>query len=207
MAVKDLLILGTGVHGAEMAEIVHRINRQQPTWNLLGFLGKDDKLAGQEINGLTVLGGPKMLAEHPQACFVPDNTWPRSIDLPRERLVSVVDPSSFVSRTSRLGAGCVIFPHGHVGLNSQLDDFVFCLAGCVISHDCVIASRTVLASGARLAGGVRVEEDCLLGQSCTVREFVRIGRNCLIGMGAVVLEDVPPDSVMVGNPARRLRRR
>lgn len=204
---KELLILGTGVHGAEIAEIVRRVNQQEETWNLLGFVGKDDRLTGQEINGLTVLGGPEKLAEHPQAYFVPDNTWPRAIDLPRERLASLVDPSSCVSRTSRLGAGCVIFPHGYVGLNAQIGDFVFCLAGSVINHDCVIASGTVLASGATLAGGVRVEEDCLLGQSCTIREFVRIGRNCLIGMGAVVLEDVPPDSVMVGNPARRLRLR
>jgi acetyltransferase-like isoleucine patch superfamily enzyme len=64
-----------------------------------------------------------------------------------------------------------------------------------------------MASGVVLAGSVHVEGGCYLGQFCTVRQQVRIGRGSLVGMGAVVLRDVPPNSVMVGNPARRLRDR
>jgi len=37
--------------------------------------------------------------------------------------------------------------------------------------------------------------------------WIATRRNSLIGMGSVVLRDVEPDSVMVGNPARRLRER
>jgi len=36
---------------------------------------------------------------------------------------------------------------------------------------------------------------------------VRIGRGSLIGMGAVVVKDVVPDSVIIGNPGRKLRDR
>ena len=58
-----------------------------------------------------------------------------------------------------------------------------------------------MTSGVRLAGGVHVEADCYLGQACTIRQNLRIGRRSLIGMGAVVLKDVPEESVMAGNPA------
>mgnify|MGYP001570233007 CR=1 FL=1 len=44
-----------------------------------------------------------------------------------------------------------------------------------------------------------------LGQGCAVRQHLRIGRNSMIGMGAVVIKDVPPNCVMAGNPARKLR--
>jgi acetyltransferase-like isoleucine patch superfamily enzyme len=64
-----------------------------------------------------------------------------------------------------------------------------------------------LTSGVTIAGDVHIEADCYLGQSCTVREMRRIGRGSLIGMGSVVLRDVAPNSIMVGNPARRLRAR
>src|SRR5688572_3851107 len=100
---RDLLILGSGVHGAEMAEIVERVNRVSPMWNLLGFLSPNNPQVGMERNGYPVLGGPDALTEYPDACLVPDNEWPRTLPLPRERLISLVDPSAFVSRTARIG--------------------------------------------------------------------------------------------------------
>ena len=88
-----------------------------------------------------------------------------------------------------------------------MGDFVFCLSGSVINHDNVIEDRVVFASGVALAGHVHVENGCYLGQSSTVRQFLTIGRGSMLGMGAVVVKDVPPNSVMAGNPARKLRDR
>ncbi len=207
--VRDLLILGTGVHGLEMAEIVRRVNRERPTWNLLGFVAPESQAEriGEVRCGLPVLGTLPIVEEHPDALLVPDNEFPHAAAVPRERLVSLVDPSCFVSPVARIGPGCVIYPNGFVGHNAQLGERVFALSGSVINHDDVLEDRVVLCSHVSLAGHVHVEADCYLGQACTVRQFVRIGRNCLIGMGSVVLKDVPADSVMVGNPARRLRER
>jgi carbonic anhydrase/acetyltransferase-like protein (isoleucine patch superfamily) len=204
---RDLLILGVGVHAAEMAEIVERVNEVRPAWKLLGFIAPEAKHAGEQRNGYPVLGTLDQLALYPEACLVPDNEWPHTLPLPRERLVSLVDPSAFVSRTAHLGAGCVLYPHCFVGLNARLGERVFCLSGSVVNHDDMLEDRVILASGVRLAGSVHVEADCYLGQGCTVRQYVRIGRGSLIGMGAVVLNDVPPNSVIVGNPGRRLRDR
>jgi acetyltransferase-like isoleucine patch superfamily enzyme len=64
-----------------------------------------------------------------------------------------------------------------------------------------------LCSGVRLAGCVHVETLCYLGQGCNIKQYLRIGRNSLVGMGSVVTRDVAPDSVVVGCPARRVRER
>ncbi|HZP82171.1 MAG TPA: hypothetical protein VFB21_11060 [Chthonomonadaceae bacterium] len=204
---RDLLILGTGVHGAEMAEIVARINRVEPTWNLLGFLAPDAARVGARHGGYPVLGTLDTLAKYPDACLVPDNEWPRSHSVPRERLVSLIDPGAFVSGTAQIGVGCVLYPHCFVGLNARLGDYVFCLSGCILNHDDIVEDRVVFASGVTVAGQVTIESDCYLGQSCTIRQLLRIGRGSLIGMGAVVVKDVPPNSVFIGNPARKLRDR
>ena len=204
---RDLLILGGGVHGAEMVEIVERVNRVQPTWNLLGFLTHDDGHDGEMRNGVPVLGGPSCLTAYADACLLPDYEWPRDYPLPRERLVTLIDPTCFVSRTAQIGQGTVIYPNCFIGLNAHLGDYVVCLSGCIINHDDVLEDRVTLASGVSLAGGVHVEEDCYLGQACTVRQNLHIGRNSLVGMGAVVVKDVPPNSVMAGNPAQRMRER
>jgi sugar O-acyltransferase (sialic acid O-acetyltransferase NeuD family) len=203
--VRDLLILGTGVHCAEMAEIVERVNGITPTWNLLGFIATSEQRVGERLNGYPILGPPDRLEEFPQAQLVSDHAWPHPV--PRERLATVVDPSAFVSRTAAIGAGCVIYPNCFVGLNARIGDRVFCLSGSVINHDDVLEDRVVVASSVTLAGSVHVETECYLGQACTIRQYLRIGRGSMIGMGAVVIQDVPPNSVIVGNPGRRLRDR
>jgi len=204
---QDLIILGIGAHGPEMAEIVERVNRVQERWNLLGFISPDGGKVGECVNGYPVLGTMEALKDYPNAGVVPVCQTPQRSEVPRYQLASLIDPSAFVSRTTQIGAGCVIYPHCYIGLNARLGDFVFCLSGCIINHDDVIEPRTILASGVTLAGHVHVESDCYLGQGCTCRQFLRVGQGSLIGMGAVVLDDVAPNSVMVGNPARKLRER
>jgi sugar O-acyltransferase (sialic acid O-acetyltransferase NeuD family) len=206
-AATPLIILGAEVHAAEMAEIVERANLAKPTWNLLGFLSPSDEKIGRTVNGYPVLGSAKRIPELPQAAFVPSFGFPRGLLPPLDRMVSLVDPSAFVSRTATIGRGCAIYPHCFIGLNARVGDVVFALSGCVINHDDVIGDRVTLASRAALAGEVTVEPDCYLGQGCLIREKLTIGHGSLIGMGAVVVEDVLPNSVMAGNPARRLRDR
>ena len=54
-------------------------------------------------------------------------------------------------------------------------------------------------------GGAVVEDYARIGANSTILPGVRIGRNSLVGAGSVVTEDVPPDSVVVGNPARVIK--
>ena len=159
------------------------------------------------LNGYPVLGTAEALAQYPHAGLLPTFDWPSTGDLPHERLNSLVDPSVVMSRTAQLGVGCVIYPQGFIGLHARLGDFVFCLSGCIINHDDVLGDHVTLASGVSLAGEVQIESGCYLGQACTVRQQVRIGQDSLIGMGAVIVKDVPANSVMAGNPAQRLRDR
>jgi len=203
---QDLLILGTGVHALEMVELLERVNHAAPCWKLLGLISTERAQVGRTLNQTPVLGTPDDISRYAQAALLP--SWadlPGMGALPMERVVSLVDPSAFVSRTASIGRGCVVYPHCFIGLNARLDDLVFCMTGCTINHDDVIGTRTALTSGVQLAGSVTIEPDCYLGQGCTVRQFVTIGRHSIIGMGAVVVGSVEPDSVMAGNPARLLR--
>ncbi len=156
------------------------------------------------LNGYRVLAGIDDRDDFPQAYFVSDNDHTQ-LPVPVERLASIIDPSTFVSRTARIGAGCVIYPGGFIGVNAVLGNYVFCLSRCVINHEDVLEDHVILASGVTLAGSVYVETGCYLGQACTVRQQLRIGHHCLIGMGAVVVKDVEPESVMAGNPAQKIR--
>jgi acetyltransferase-like isoleucine patch superfamily enzyme len=204
---RDLLILGITPHAVEMTEMVARINEVAPTWNLLGLVAIEGQAATAATTKLPIFTVADADKRHPDACLVPVYEWPEKDRLPRERLVSLVDPSSVVASSATLGLGCVIFPHCYVGAHARIGDFLFCLASTVINHDDVLEDHVTLTSGVMVAGDVHIEAHCYLGQSSSVREFVRIGRGSMIGMGAVVLRSVGPNSVIVGNPGRYLRQR
>ena len=75
--------------------------------------------------------------------------------------------------------------------------------GCVIRQNATVGYRWRFdgsESGAVIGDGVRLEA------GCTVLGPVTIGDGAIIGAGAVVLQDVPPRCVAVGNPARILSR-
>lgn len=54
--------------------------------------------------------------------------------------------------------------------------------------------------------GAYIEAFSRIGANTTLLPGVRIGRNCLIGAGSVVTQDIPANSVAWGNPARVRKR-
>ena len=51
-------------------------------------------------------------------------------------------------------------------------------------------------------GRVRIGDNCHIGTGALIMPGVTIGENCVIGAGAIVTRDIPPNSVAVGVPAR-----
>lgn len=76
--------------------------------------------------------------------------------------------------------------HGDPGKVTILADYV------TVGHRAVIHSA-------------HIEKGCLIGIGAVILDGVRVGAGSIIGAGAIVTKDVPPLSLVVGVPARRLR--
>ena len=55
-------------------------------------------------------------------------------------------------------------------------------------------------------GGPVIEDLVRIGSNSTIMPGVRIGRNSLVGAGSLVIDDVPPDSVAAGHPAKVIKK-
>ena len=98
----------------------------------------------------------------------------------------------------KIGANVKIHCNCYVAQFTVVEDNAFMAPGVTIAND---IHPGCLHSGECMRGPY-IEEGVEIGVNVTILPFVRIGAHSLIGSGAVVVKDVPPESVVVGNPGR-----
>ena len=70
---------------------------------------------------------------------------------------------------------------------------------CHVAHDCNLANNIVLANNVQVGGHVTIEDNAIIGGSCAIHQFSRIGRLAMVGGMTGVLSDVIPFGLSLGN--------
>ena len=215
-----VILLGYGGNVVDLVDMLDDINDLQgPRYELLGFLDNRDELQGRSLHGYPMLGrfadATHFVERYPDVRFT---TWIGRVDtylrrpqmieslgVPPDRFLALVHPTSYVSRRARVGRGVLIYQHCTVSNSAVIGDHVVVLPHSVISHDCVLGEYAVATSNVTVGSEAKVGRNCYLGTACSMLPGVTIGEGSLVGLGSVVLRDVEPFTVVVGNPARALR--
>lgn len=218
-----LILLGYGGNVVDIIDMVDDLNDaagpSDTRYELLGFLDPRDELQAQERNGLPVLGrltdAGRYVERYSDVRFT---TWIGRVDtyhlrperiaslgVPHERFETMVHPTTYLSRRAKVGRGALVFQQCTVSNQAIIGDHVVVLPQTVISHDCVLGDYAVATSACMVGSEAKVGRNAYLGTGCSMLPGVTIGEGSLVGIGAVVLRDVEPHKVVVGNPARVLR--
>jgi acetyltransferase-like isoleucine patch superfamily enzyme len=114
----------------------------------------------------------------------------------------VVGRGSLVENDTSVGALTKIQANAYVTAYSTLEEEVFIAPGVITTNDNFMGrteQRHELRRGPTIRRGARV------GGGAVLCPGVEIGEEAYVGAGAVVVRDVPPRAVVVGNPARQIR--
>jgi UDP-3-O-[3-hydroxymyristoyl] glucosamine N-acyltransferase len=74
-----------------------------------------------------------------------------------------------------------------------------------IAHNAVIEENAFIIANAMIGGSTTVGKNTWIAPSVSILQQRSIGANSIIGMGSVVLTDIPPAEVWAGVPARKLK--
>jgi len=73
---------------------------------------------------------------------------------------------------------------------------------CLITHDGAAWIFRHQVPDLQVFGPITIEDNCFIGQNAIILPGVTIGENSVVGAGAVVTKNVPPNSIVGGVPAR-----
>jgi len=107
----------------------------------------------------------------------------------------LVGTQTVIDGYSTVGSGVSLQSQVYVPSNTTIDDDVFVGPGVVLTNDPFPVRQDVELTGPT------VEDHASIGANATVLPGVTVGRGAFVAAGAVVTEDVPPETLAVGCPA------
>jgi len=212
---KKIIIIGGSGNGTVALSTIEDINTVKKTWEVIGFLNDFE----EEINGYPVLGkidfesAQKYLNEL-DVYFIYTLITSKfretflyrlnDLKIPLSKFATIIHPTAVVSKFAKIGYGCSIQPFVSVGPDVEIGNHVQIFAQSLIGHNAKLDNYSYVANNACIGAKVHLKEGAYLGTNCSTIEFITVEKWGLIGIGAVVLKDVPEYTIVVGNPAHEI---
>jgi sugar O-acyltransferase (sialic acid O-acetyltransferase NeuD family) len=207
-----VVIVGAGGHGQVVADALLSAARLGADTQPIGYVDDDASLAGRMMLGLPVLGRIDSLSRIPHdgvVVAIGDNVTRRTVfntlAAQSERFVIARHPSAILAESVEVGPGTMICAGAIVNPGAIVGSNVILNTGCSIDHHNRIGDHVHVAPGVCTGGDVTVEAGALIGIGAVVMPGRTIGARSTVGAGALVQQDVPEATVVVGVPARPVR--
>ena len=208
---EDVVIIGAGGYGREVAWLIEDINKKNPQWNILGFVDDNESMQRKQLGEYKVLGTTDYLMEKELNVVIAiANPLIRrkiynKLENTKNTFPTLIHPSVIYSDSVAFGQGVIVSAGSVVTVDIIIEDFVIIDRGCNMGHDTKISKFSTLLPSATVSGNVHIEENLLIGTGSTIIQGLTIGENSIIGAGAVVTKDIPMNCTAVGIPAKPIK--
>ncbi len=205
------VIIGAGVHGEVYLSYLKEIGIE-----VVGFLDDSDEKVGKVIRGIPVLGKINLLETLSETMGVDSVFCPIGNNKVRVRILkkaqelgyetpNFIHSSVIISPDVEIGKGVYILPRTTIMPYAKICDFCMISEGTNLTHHSVLNEGTFLSLGVNFGASIIAEKFAYVGMGATIMTGVkRIGEDCLVGAGAVVIKDVPAGACEAGCDAESI---
>lgn len=211
---KDIAIYGAGGFSREVACLIHLINRNSQTWNLIGFFDDNPELKGKKNEYGEVLGGREVLNLYEKDLAVViaignpqivknivggihnDKVYFPNIIAPD---VILMDDRNFV-----IGQGNIICSKCWMSCNVSIGNFNIFNVGTTIGHDVKMGNYNSMMPFVNISGEVVIGDENFFGVASVVLQQKKIGCNTIIGGNSLIIKNTKDGRTYMGNPASAL---
>jgi sugar O-acyltransferase (sialic acid O-acetyltransferase NeuD family) len=211
----NIVIIGASGH----AKVVIDVIEHHGLYRIAGLID-DFKPAGQMVYGYTILGPSKNLAEtvknlHLYGGFIAvGDNWTRqkvvkqvNTLLPDFIFINAIHPGAILGRGASIGRGSVVMAGAVVNSDSNVGDFCIINTNASLDHDGLMEDFSSLAPGVITGGNVHIGSFSAVGLGAGILEGRKVGKQTVVGAGALVVKDLPDFCVAYGIQARVIRSR
>ena len=207
---RDLVIIGAGGFGREVAWLVQDINENSPTWNVVGFLDDNpDALARHEcehsvicavsefqewnaVHAVCAVGDPKTRKAIVQSLTDHRPTW-----------ATLRHPTAAIGPAVHVGARTVLCRNTIVSVHATLAAHVHVNFQSIVGHDATLDDFCTLGCQVNVSGNCTLREGAFMGSGSTSLPGATMERWARVGANIVVLQHVPENATILGVPGRR----
>lgn len=208
-------IYGAGGLGREVYELALDVNEVKKQWTDFVFIDDAEALSGTEIYGITVMPFTefkrKYSIEDAQVVIAVGEPSIRTILHKKVKdanytLAVLVHPSARLSRWATVEEGVIITYGCNISCGTHVKSNAYLQPSCGLGHDTVVGEDSVVSACTRIAGGVTVGDRVYIGMSALLKEGIAVGNDVIIGMASVCHKPIEDSLIVMGNPARAMRR-
>lgn len=205
---KQLVIFGTG----EIASLAHFYFKHDSEYEVCGFTADDEFIESDSFDGLPLVPFSRVKSRFPQTEFEMHValSYRRLNRIRREKYGAAKDAgyvlaSYLCSRSAywpdlSIGDNCFILENQTIQPTVKIGSDVMIWSGNHLGHGSSIHDHTYISSHVVISGHSVIGAGCFLGVNATVRDFVTVGDETFVAMGALITRDVAPGSVVVAAP-------
>lgn len=205
-------IYGAGGLGRELLVLAQQINKKKGYWEEILFI--DDMKYCDEFKNIRVINFDDLLLSYTNhtleivIAIGEPNIRKRLRDKvygAGYKLATLIHPSVFVTGDTVIGDGSIICCNSFISCDVIIGQNVLIQPSVNIGHDNRIGNDVVISTNVCISGGCTIDDETYVGVQVPIKENVHIGKSSIIGMGSVVIRDIPDNVIAIGNPARAMK--